>query len=71
MLVSLSNVSKTFLDKSILKDISLSINDNDRIGLLGINGVGKTTLLNIISGNMECDEGVISLSQNLRIGYLK
>ena len=71
MLVSLSNVSKTFLDKSILKNISLSVNDNDRIGLLGINGVGKTTLLNIISGNTECDEGVISLSQNLRIGYLK
>ncbi len=71
MLVSLSGISKGFLDKSVLKNISLSVNDNDRIGLLGINGVGKTTLLNIISGKMECDEGVISLSPNLRIGYLK
>ncbi len=71
MLISLNKVSKGFLDKTVLKNISLSINNNDRIGLLGINGVGKTTLLNIISGNMECDEGVVSLSPNLRIGYLK
>lgn len=71
MLVSLNGISKGFLDKSILKNITLSINDNDRIGLLGINGVGKSTLLNIISGNLEHDDGVISLSHNLRIGYLK
>ncbi len=71
MLISLNGVSKGFLDKTVLKNISLSINNNDRIGLLGINGVGKTTLLNIISGNMECDDGVISLSPDLRIGYLK
>ncbi len=71
MLISLNEVSKEFLDKTVLKNISLSINNNDRIGLLGINGVGKTTLLNIISGNMECDDGVVSLSPDLRIGYLK
>ena len=71
MLISLNGVSKGFLDKTVLKNISLSVNNNDRIGLLGINGVGKTTLLNLISGNMECDDGVISLSPDLRIGYLK
>ena len=62
MLISLNGVSKGFLDKTVLKNISLSVNNNDRIGLLGINGVGKTTLLNVISGNMECDDGVISSS---------
>ena len=71
MLISLNGVSKGFLDKTVLKNISLSVNNNDRIGLLGINGVGKTTLLNVISGNMECDDGVISSSPDLRIGYLK
>ncbi len=71
MLVSLNGISKGFLDKSVLKNITLSINDNDRIGLLGINGVGKSTLLNIISANLEHDDGVISLSHNLRVGYLK
>lgn len=71
MLISLNNISKSFLDKSILKDVNLTINDKDRIGLLGINGVGKTTLLNIISGNMEYDEGTIAAKAGLRIGYLK
>ena len=71
MLITLNSVSKTFLDKPILKNISLSVNDRDRIGLLGINGVGKSTLLNIISGSLNYDEGVISSKPNLRIGYLK
>ncbi len=71
MLVSLNNISKSFLDKSILKNITLSVNDKDRIGLLGINGVGKSTLLNIISGAIDYDEGTLSLKNDLRIGYLK
>lgn len=71
MLVSLQNVSKGFLDKSVLKNISLSVNEKDRLGLLGINGVGKTTLLNIITGNLPCDDGVISVKSDLHIGYLK
>ena len=71
MLVSLNNISKSFLDKKILNNVSLSVNDKDRIGLLGINGVGKTTLLNIIAGFLDCDEGVISHKPDLRIGYLK
>lgn len=71
MLISLNNISKSFLDKSILKCVNLTVNDKDRIGLLGINGVGKTTLLNIITGNLECDDGTIALQKDLRIGYLK
>ena len=71
MLITLSNISKGFLDKSILKNVNLAVNDKDRIGLLGINGVGKSTLLNIISGNLECDEGTIAPKSDLRIGYLK
>ncbi len=71
MLISLNNINKDFLDKSILKNVNLTINDKDRIGLLGINGVGKTTLLNIISGNIEYDEGTIAAKAGLRIGYLK
>lgn len=71
MLVSLNNISKSFLDKSILKNVTLSVNDKDRIGLLGINGVGKSTLLNIISGTLDYDEGTLSLKNDLRIGYLK
>ncbi len=71
MLISLNNVHKSFLDKKILSNITLSVNEKDRIGLLGINGVGKSTLLNIISGNLDEDEGIISVKSDLRIGYLK
>lgn len=71
MLVSLNEVSKGFLDKSILKNVSLAVNEKDRIGLLGINGVGKTTLLNIIAGKLPYDDGTVSYKNNLRIGYLK
>ncbi len=71
MLITLQNINKSFLDKTILKDINLTVNEKDRIGLLGINGVGKTTLLNIISGTLEYDEGVVSTKPNLRIGYLR
>ena len=71
MLVSLNNISTSFLDKSILKNVTLSVNDKDRIGLLGINGVGKSTLLNIISGVIDYDDGSLSIKNDLRIGYLK
>lgn len=71
MLITLQNINKGFLDKSILKNINLTVNEKDRIGLLGINGVGKTTLLNIISGNLEYDDGMVALKPNIRIGYLK
>lgn len=71
MLISLNNVNKTFLDKKILNNITLAVNDRDRIGLLGVNGVGKSTLLNIISGNLEFDDGTIAPKSGLRIGYLK
>lgn len=71
MLITLDSVSKTFLDKPVLKNISLSVNDRDRLGLLGINGIGKSTLLNIVSGQLDFDGGTISSKQGLRIGYLK
>lgn len=71
MLITLQNIKKSFLDKCILNNVSLTINEKDRIGLLGINGVGKTTLLNIISGALEYDEGTVATKPDLRIGYLK
>ncbi len=71
MLVTLDSISKTFLDKPVLKNISLTVNEHDRIGLLGVNGIGKSTLLNIIAGRLSFDEGTISSKPSLKIGYLK
>ena len=50
MLLTLQQVSKSFLDEPVLKNIDLAVREDDRIGLLGVNGVGKSTLLQIASG---------------------
>lgn len=71
MLVTLTDVSKGFLDETILEKINMSINEGDKIGLMGVNGAGKTTLLNIIAGILPCDEGTVSKKSNLEIGYLQ
>lgn len=71
MFISLHQIQKSFSDEIVLKNIDLTITAHDRIGLLGVNGVGKTTLLNIISGDMSYDAGEYSVKRNLAIGYLK
>ena len=71
MLVTLTDISKGFLDETILEKINMSINEGDKIGLMGVNGAGKTTLLNIIAGVLTCDEGTVSKKSNLEIGYLQ
>ena len=69
MIIDLKEVSHFFGAEEILKDISLKIEDNDRIGLIGANGAGKSTLLNIITGELKESEGEISRSKKT-IGYL-
>ena len=71
MLISISNLSKSFGENQILKDINLTIEDNCRYGLIGVNGAGKSTLLGIIMGELDYDDGDIYKSPNLTIGYLK
>src|SRR3990167_4186560 len=65
----IKNVSKTFQDKKILRNINLSIENTEVVGLVGRNGAGKTTLLRIINREMEIDSGTIE-SVNEIIGYL-
>lgn len=71
MLVELNNVSKSFGTDKILDNITLTINDGDRLGLLGINGAGKSTLLNIITDELPYDTGNLYIQKELEIGYLK
>lgn len=71
MLISVQNVTKAFLDDVVLQDVSLEVNEGDRIGLLGVNGAGKTTLLNIIAGKLEADSGSVQRARSLEIGYLR
>ena len=65
------NISVSFNIKSILQNVSFSINPSDRIGLIGPNGSGKSTLLKIITGKLEPDRGNITLNPaDLEVGYL-
>ena len=69
-LMTLENISKNYSEKVLLKDVSLGINDGDKIGLIGINGAGKSTFLKIIGGKDEFFDGSISKGKNMRIEYL-
>lgn len=76
MLVSLNNINKFYNGNQLLNNISLSIDENDKIGLVGKNGCGKSTLLKIITGSIEPDrftekDGIISIASKTTIGYLE
>lgn len=71
MILSLTNIKKNYGDLSVLNEINININTNEKIGIVGINGVGKTTLANIIFGSITQDEGNITYyEKNLKIAYL-
>lgn len=68
-MISLLNVQKSYGDKVIFDDLSLTIYEGEKIGIIGDNGQGKTTLLKIIMGDTDVDSGTIQIDEN--IGYLK
>jgi ATP-binding cassette subfamily F protein 3 len=68
--LSLDNISKSFGARKILADVSWSMADDGRVGLVGLNGAGKSTLLKIIGGVTAADSGRISLPQRARVSYL-
>ncbi|MBU2251786.1 MAG: ATP-binding cassette domain-containing protein [Candidatus Omnitrophica bacterium] len=70
MMISISNLTKSYGTRTLFKDFSLSINRAERIGLVGPNGCGKSTLFNLILGKLESSSGSIQINKNIRIGYL-
>ncbi|MGP1541681.1 ABC-F family ATP-binding cassette domain-containing protein [Peptostreptococcus stomatis] len=71
IMLSCNNVSKTFGVEIILENISFSVNEGDKIGIVGVNGTGKTTLFKVITGILPHDRGEIFTSKNCRLGYLE
>lgn len=69
-LLSAENISKSYSEKKLLCNVNLGINEGDKIGLIGINGTGKTTLLKIIAGVEQPDEGMVVRGNSVRIEYL-
>ena len=69
-ILTLENVTKGFGDKVLFQDVTFGIHEGDKIGVIGINGTGKSTLLKIIAGIEETDEGTIVKGNGVRIGYL-
>ena len=70
-LLSLSNIKKSFGADELFRDVSFTVEDNHRIGLVGVNGCGKTTLFNIIQDKISYDEGEIYKSKNTVIGFVE
>ena len=68
-IIDCDNVSLKFGERKMLDGFSYKFTRGERIGIVGRNGVGKTTFLNLISGNLEPDSGTIELGETLRIGY--
>jgi len=71
IVLSASNLTKTYGTDVIIRGVDFHVNDGDRIGLVGRNGAGKTTLLNLITGELTPDDGQLFIPSGLRIGYLK
>ena len=71
MLLSCKAIKKSYLGEEILRDISLLIEEREKIALIGANGAGKTTLFRILSGEEEADSGDLVRKKELTVGYLK
>lgn len=69
-LITLENITKTYSEKVLLNNVTLNINDGDKIGLIGLNGAGKSTLLKILTGRDEFFDGKVVKGKNIRIEYL-
>lgn len=67
--IKFDHVSFSYPDKPILSDFNLLIQNKDRIGIVGENGKGKSTLLNLIAGKLQADSGKVDIGETIRIGY--
>ena len=70
ILLTAQNISKTYMERKVLDDVSFFLNEGDKVGIIGINGTGKSTLLKILAGAEESDSGDIIRTNGIRISYL-
>ena len=70
MILNVKNLSHGFGDRAIFEDVSFRLLRGEHIGLIGANGEGKSTFMNIITGKLMPDEGTVEWAKNVRVGYL-
>src|SRR5207248_5454534 len=70
VMLTVSQLSKSFAGRALFEDVSLQVNGGDRIGLVGPNGAGKSTLFALLLGEVSPDKGTIAIEKNATIGFL-
>lgn len=70
MLLNMERITKTYGDRTLLADVSFYMKDGDRVGIVGVNGCGKSTFLRLAAGRETPDSGTVSYDPNVRLGYL-
>ncbi len=70
IIMTIQHLSKAFGGNEVLRDVNLVLQEGQRMGLVGVNGCGKTTLLRILTGQEHADDGNIAISRALRVGYM-
>ena len=70
ILLTAQNISKTYMERKVLDNVSFFLNEGDKVGIIGINGTGKSTLLRILAGAEEPDGGEVIRTGGIRISYL-
>ena len=69
-LFTMEHVTKSYTDRILLDDVDFSMNENEKIGVIGINGMGKSTLLKVVAGIEPCEQGKISMRNQLKMSVL-
>lgn len=70
ILLTAQNISKTYMERKVLDDVSFFLNEGDKVGIIGINGTGKSTLLKILAGAEEPDTGEVIRTNGIKVSYL-
>ena len=70
-LLSVQNLGKNFGERNLFHDVTFEVGDHDKIGLVGVNGCGKTTLFRILTGEYSADAGGVVRSRDILVGYME
>lgn len=70
-ILSVHNLTMTYIEHNLFTDVSFNVEPHDKIGFIGANGVGKTTIFRILNGEVEPTAGSVSISKNTRVGYMQ